>query len=87
VAPYSLGYWDFRRACGAYLRLRSMTGVLGNESLRMALITLLEPGRPTLAAALRRLTSWELEALLQNVERHLAGIRRIASGRGNGPPV
>jgi hypothetical protein len=87
MATYSLGYWDFRRVCRAYLRLRSMTGVLGNESIRMALITLLEPGRPAVAAALRRLTSWELEALLQNVERHLAGTRRIASGRVNGPPV
>jgi hypothetical protein len=87
MATYSLDYRDFWRVCRAYRRLRSATGVLDNESIRGALITQLEPRRPAVAAALRRLTSWELEALLQNVERHLAGIRRIASGRVNGPPV
>jgi hypothetical protein len=73
MATYSLGYRDFRRVCRAYQRLRSAAGGLDNESVRGALITELEPGRPALGAALWRLTSWELEALLQHVERHLAG--------------
>jgi hypothetical protein len=73
MATYSLGYRDFRRVCRVYRRLLSATGVLDNESIRGVLINKLEPAHPAAAAALRRLTSWELEKLLQNVERHLAG--------------
>jgi hypothetical protein len=72
MATHSLGYRDFLRVCRAYRRLQGATQVLDLESIRRALITDLEPAHPDLAALLGQLASWEVQTLLQHVERHIA---------------
>jgi hypothetical protein len=72
MAPH-LAYRDFARISKLVQRMRQDRTDLDSGSIRNALVKSFQKDRPDLAWTLSRLTSEELQTLLEYVERHNPG--------------